>query len=173
MIIFPQLNSSRIMTNRYTEYYRAQLGGNIPVFRGGLQRGAGLGDVLRGIFRWFAPVAARGVSTFANNAINNATSGMPLLQAARKAVAPAISAAAGAAGPHVQGIVENLLPVFGFGGRQKGSGGVLFSGEEGIPTGQATINAYKRSLPTGPPVVKPKRQKGVKPSKSSFVHYNF
>jgi len=53
------------MTNRYTEYYQAQLGGNIPVFRGGTQRGAGLGDILRGIFRFFMPIVSKGAQSLA------------------------------------------------------------------------------------------------------------
>jgi len=163
------------MTNRYTEYYQAQLGGNIPVFRGGTQRGAGLGDILRGIFRFFMPIVSKGAQSLASNTFSGTMSGQPILQAAKNAIAPALSAAAGAAGPDIQRFVDNniisRLP-FGLGRPQRGSG-ALFSGEDGIPTDPSAIAGYKRSLPHGPPVMKQKRKKSVKSSANSLIHYNF
>ena len=47
-------------TNLYLAYYRSQSGGNLPAFHGarGGQSGAGLGDILRGIWRTIFPIAA-------------------------------------------------------------------------------------------------------------------
>ncbi len=59
-------------TNLYLHYYRAQAGGNLPAYHGlrrGPQNGAGLGDILRGIWRTVFPIAARGASTFLNETL--------------------------------------------------------------------------------------------------------
>ena len=53
-------------TALYLRYYTQQAGGNLPAFSGARrgQYGAGLGDILRGIFRAVFPIAIRGASTF-------------------------------------------------------------------------------------------------------------
>ena len=55
--------------NIYEKYYEAQRGGQIPVFRGGMQSGGGFGDILRGIFRFIMQVALRGIQAFAGNTL--------------------------------------------------------------------------------------------------------
>ena len=57
-------------TKNYIQYYEAQSGGQIPIFIGerGLnnvkQKGAGIGDILKGMFRNILPIAAKGATTF-------------------------------------------------------------------------------------------------------------
>jgi hypothetical protein len=92
----------------YIRYYRQQhqSGGQLPVFRGSRheQDGAGLGDILRTIFRIAAPIARRaapvllkGATTFASNAIRAHREGVPLGEALKQAVGPAVNEAAGVA----------------------------------------------------------------------------
>ena len=53
-------------TALYLRYYTQQAGGTLPAYSGARrgQYGAGLGDILRGIFRAVFPIAIRGASTF-------------------------------------------------------------------------------------------------------------
>ena len=53
-------------TDLYIRYYTEQSGSALPTFSGARrgQNGAGLGDILRGIFRAILPIAAHGASTF-------------------------------------------------------------------------------------------------------------
>ena len=92
----------------YLRYYKQQRqsGGQLPVFRGSRheQDGAGLGDILRTIFRVAAPIARRaapvllkGATTFATNAIRAHREGVPLGEALKQAVGPAVSDATGVA----------------------------------------------------------------------------
>jgi hypothetical protein len=78
----------------YVRYYKQQQqGGSLPVFRGGRhdqQEGAGLGDIFRGIFRFVAPIALRGLSSFAANTLRAQQQGVPLGEAAKAAILPAI-----------------------------------------------------------------------------------
>lgn len=85
----------------YLRYYVAQHGGAIPVFRGSRthQDGGGIGDILRGIWRWLAPVALRGVSSFAANTLKAHEEGKTLGEAAKSAIGPALGAAAKGAFP--------------------------------------------------------------------------
>ena len=62
--------------SEYCKYYQSQRGGEIPVFRGGSQSGAGLGDILRGLFRFLMPVALRGISSFAGSTLAVAQAGL-------------------------------------------------------------------------------------------------
>jgi hypothetical protein len=95
----------------YIRYYtNQQQGGSLPVFRGGRhdQDGAGLGDILQGIFRHVAPIAmsvarraapiamhvarraAPIAARYAANVINAHQEGVPIGEAAKSALLPAI-----------------------------------------------------------------------------------
>ena len=149
-------------TSDYCSYYTSQLGGQqFRVFRGGLQSGAGLGDILRGLFRFLAPVALRGLSAFAGNTLSAHQAGMPLSAAAKSALGPAISAAAGSAAPTVTRFMNSVMPSLLRGEpkvtqqpdagdeskqQQRGSG-VLFDGIDGIPITDGAIRQYIRGAP--------------------------
>ena len=80
----------------YIRYYKnQQQGGSVPVFRGGRhgQQGAGLGDIFKGIFRFLAPIALRGISSFASNTLRAQQEGVPFGEAAKAALLPALGAA--------------------------------------------------------------------------------
>jgi len=79
--------------NAYNKFYSNQLGGNldIPVFAGG-QHGAGLGDILRGVLRFVAPIALRGITTFAANTFRAHDQNSTLKDAAVSALRPSLSA---------------------------------------------------------------------------------
>ena len=64
-------------TQLYLRYYSAQSGGALPTFSGARpgQYGAGLGDILRGLFRTILPIAAHGASTFLNETLRAKESG--------------------------------------------------------------------------------------------------
>ena len=81
----------------YVRYYtQQQQGGSLPIFRGGRhdQDGAGLGSILAGIFRHVAPIAVRGLTSFAKNTLSAYQQGVPLGEAAKAAILPAVSDAA-------------------------------------------------------------------------------
>jgi len=61
-----------------------------PVFAGARfnQQGSGFGDILRGIFRFIFPIAARGVSTFVGEAVKAHDSGADWKTAAKSAILP-------------------------------------------------------------------------------------
>lgn len=73
--------------------------GNFPVFAGAryYQNGSGfldgLGNILRGAFRWFAPVAASAGASFLNNMNQARESGADWSTAAKSAIAPTASSA--------------------------------------------------------------------------------
>lgn len=113
----------------YCRYYQSQLGGsaNYPVFIGG-QHGDGLGSFFRGVLRFVAPIALRGLSVFAANTIQSHQQGASLKDAARGAIKPALGAMANE-------LATRHAP-------QSGSGAsALFDGVHGIP--YMTRNAYK------------------------------
>jgi len=77
-------------TNLYLRYYSAQAGGQLPTFNGARrgQYGAGLGDILKGIWRTIFPIAARGASTFLSETLRAKDSGSDWAAAAKSAIAP-------------------------------------------------------------------------------------
>jgi hypothetical protein len=102
--------SKEVYIRYYTQQYQGQLGGSLPVFKGGRhdQDGAGLGSILSGIFRRVAPIAlhvarkaapiaVRGLTSFAKNTLSAHQQGVPLDEAAKAALLPALGDAASAA----------------------------------------------------------------------------
>ena len=146
------------------------------MFRGGSQSGAGLGDVLRGLFRFLIPVALRGIQSFAGNTLAGAQAGMALPAAARAAIIPAISAAAG---PSAARIVRGFAPSLATRETQQSGSGVLFQGENGIPTTPKAIQQYKKDAAeeaTATSAAKKGKRKSTKrkhDSISTGTHYNF
>ena len=74
----------------YCQYYRNQIGGALPVFRGSDPYGEGLGDILRGVFRFLLPVAKSAASKFITTAAKGLEAGSPLSQAAKSALLPTL-----------------------------------------------------------------------------------
>ena len=131
----------------YLAHYKSQHGGGMRFYRGGVQTGAGIGGILRRVFRFIMPVATTGLKSFATNALGGLSAGMPLLNAAKSAIGPAVEAVAG---PLISRFMNNTPAdtqqqpsATGGGGDQKGSGS-LFDGENGIPTAPRSIAAYKK-----------------------------
>ncbi len=162
--------------NQYIDYYEAQRGGamnDIRVFRGGFQRGAGLGDVLRGLFRTIAPVAMQGIGNFAKSTMEGAQKGMPLGAAAKAALMPTMASMGGQFMPMAARFMNTVLPTMLPGDVPPDadepamkSCGVLFQGVDGVPD---TSPGYKKA---------PKRSTGKhshskKSTKKAAVHYNF
>jgi hypothetical protein len=141
------IKNNTMSAQDYLAHYQNQHGGGMRFFRGGDQAGAGIGDILRRVFRFFVPVATTGLKSFAQSAMGGIQAGMPLLNAAKSAIGPAVSAMAG---PLLSRFVNNT-PAEAQGqaaaaagnGDQKGSGS-LFDGVDGIPTTSRAIAAYKR-----------------------------
>ena len=143
----------------YCNYYESQLGGELRVFRGGVQSGAGLGDVLRGIFRFLAPIALRGLSTFASRTLTGQQLGMPLALAAKSAIVPTISAVTGSAAPAVSRFMNAVAPSLmgstvkaaaqpsAEGAAKQEGRGALFQGVDGIPMTDKAVKQYKRDEP--------------------------
>jgi hypothetical protein len=65
-------------------------GANYPIFHGTRysQYGNGFGDILRGIFRFILPIAARGVSTFVGETVKAHDSGADWKTSLKSAVKP-------------------------------------------------------------------------------------
>lgn len=64
-----------------------------PIFVGSGQNGRGLGDILKSIWRFIAPVAARGASTFLGEMVKGHDAGGDWKSAAKSALAPAATEA--------------------------------------------------------------------------------
>ena len=153
--------SSTMSQSDYCRYYQSQRGGEIRTFRGGSQSGAGIGDIPRGIGRFLMPVALRGIGSFAGHTLTGTASGMSLKNAAKAAIIPSLSAAVGLSGSSKSS-------------GQSGSG-VLFDGENGIPTTEKAISRYKRAadIISGSPAPKRSRKSKSKKGQESGTHYNF
>ena len=142
----------------YCAYYDSQMGGaQLRVFRGGIQSGAGLGDILRGVLRFLVPVALRGLGSFAGRTLLGAQAGKTLGEAAKAALAPSLGVMAQHAAPAAARFMSTYVP--GMAPQQPqqqqeekqpekqrgGNGRTLFDGIEGIPTSPRTIKKYKRT----------------------------
>lgn len=154
-------------TNPYLQYYRAQVGGSIdlPVFVGG-QHGAGIGDFFRSVLRFIAPIALRGLSTFASSTMRAHEGGASLKEAARGAIAPSLGAMASA----VSGSLN----------QQSGSGSgvnALFHGDEGVPFANAPVFKRDRTKRqhhrTTSKSKHHKKHKRSKAQKHGTTEYNF
>lgn len=79
-------------------------GADFPVFVGSrsYQYGTGIGDILRGAFRWILPVVARGASTFLSNMVSHHDAGHGWKDAAKSSILPALSNTAEAIGQAAQ-----------------------------------------------------------------------
>ena len=77
----------------YCQYYRNQIGGALPVFRGADQYGDGLGDILKGVFRFLLPIATSAASKFITTTSKNLDTGHTLKEAAKAAILPTVGEA--------------------------------------------------------------------------------
>jgi hypothetical protein len=129
------------------------------MIRGGSQSGAGIGDILRGLGRRLIPVALRGISSLASHTLSGMESGLSIKNAAKAAIMPSLTAAAG----------------FGPKASDQTGGGALFDGENGIPTTEKAISRYKRAVDiiSGSPTPKRSRKSKTKKAHESGTHYNF
>jgi hypothetical protein len=122
--------------NPFYKYYAAQYGGELPVYRGGRsQGGAGIGDILRSLFRVFAPVALRGIGSFAGRTLDAHSRGIPLGTAAKEAIMPTLQSVASQAAPLVSSAFNQAVAP-----QSQAGSGVLLSGVDGVPL----PGAYKR-----------------------------
>ena len=167
----------------YCAYYGTQMGGaQLRVFRGGMQSGAGLGDILRGVLRFLVPIALRGLGSFAGRTLLGTQSGKTLGEAAKSAIGPSLSVMAGHAAPAMSRFMNTYMPAVappppppppqhqdGDKEHEKqrgGGGGTLFDGVEGIPTTAKSIKHYKRGAP-------PARVAKKRKSAATSVRFNF
>ena len=144
----------------YCACYDSQMGGaQLRVFRGGIQSGAGLGDILRGVLRFLVPIALRGLGSFAGRTLLGTQAGKTLGEAAKAAVVPSLGVMAGHVAPAMSRFMNAYLPgavppqppqqqeeVDKQPDKQRG-GRTLFDGTEGIPTTANTIKRYKMADP--------------------------
>ena len=151
-------NQPTMSSADYCAYYDSQMGGaQLRVFRGGIQSGAGLGDILRGVLMFLVPIALRGLGSFAGRTLLGTQAGKTLGEAAKAAVGPSLGVMAGHVAPamsrfmnaYVPGVVPPQPPqqqqeVDKQPDKQCG-GGTLFDGIEGIPTTANTIKQYKKA----------------------------
>jgi len=83
-------------SNKYIALFDKQRGGDLPVFVGArrypYQGGAGLGDILRGLFRRVLPVAIKGVSSFFSGVSKAQDQGASFKDAAKSAIGPTVGA---------------------------------------------------------------------------------
>ena len=85
---------------------------------------------------------------------------------------PALSAAAGPAGPTVSRIVNAMAPELSGASKQRG-GGTLFDCENGVPTIDKAIQRYKRAAYTLVGIPSPRRARRAKKAHEGGIHYNF
>jgi hypothetical protein len=111
----------------YCKYYQPQRSGEIPMLRGAPKGGAGLDDVRRLIFRFLTQAPLRGVSLFAGITLAGTLAVMSLPNAAKTALVPALSAAAGPAGSTVSPTVTVIAPALSGATKQRG-GNILLDG---------------------------------------------
>ena len=145
----------------YCAYYDSQMGGaQLRVFRGGIQSGAGLGDILRGVLRFLVPVALRGLGSFAGRTLLGTQAGRTLGEAAKAAIGPSL----GVMAQHVVPAASRLMGTYIPGVPQQQpqpqqeeqqpekqhGGGTLFDGVQGIPTSPKAIKKYKRAACPAP-----------------------
>jgi hypothetical protein len=92
--------------------------------------------------------------------LSGTASGMSLKNAAKAAVIPSLSAAVGLGSS---------------GSPDQAGSGVLFDGENGIPTTEKAISRYKRAADIigGSPAPKRSRKSKSKKGQESGTHYNF
>ena len=138
----------------YCAYYDSQMGGaQLRVFRGGIQSGAGLGDILRGVLRFLVPVALRGLGSFAGRTLLGTQGGKTLGEAAKAAIGPSLGVMAQHAMPaasrfmnaYIPGVMPSQPPAQQEPEKQRGGGGgSLFDGVNGIPTSPRAVKQYKR-----------------------------
>ena len=76
-------------------------GFSFPVFHGRSQTGAGFGDVLRGIWRFFRPVAKTGVQTLLKSASEAIKDGSTIKEVLTSTLKPTIGAVLGATAEQV------------------------------------------------------------------------
>ena len=83
----------------YCRFYQNQIGGALPVFRGAPdQYGDGLGDILKGVFRFLLPIATSAASKFITTTSKNLDTGHTLKEAAKAAILPTVGEAIFAGG---------------------------------------------------------------------------
>jgi hypothetical protein len=157
--------------SEHCKYCQSLHGMEIPVFSGGSRSGAGLGDILRGLFRFLMPVPLRGISSFAASRLAGTQPGLSLQNTARAAIVPALSAAARSHGPTVSRTVSAIAPGLA-GGTQRG-GAVLFDSENGVPTTDKVISRYKTAVDIIGESPAPMRSRTSKKAHESGTHYNF
>jgi len=121
----------------YCRYYEAQSGGELPVFRGGLQSGEGIGDFFRGLLRFVAPVAMRGIKTFAGNMMDAHQKGATLKDAAKGALKPTLGAVASSISEQLQARDEQA---------QAGSGVLAMLRKRKFKTPQSGSDSKRRKV---------------------------
>ena len=147
-------------------------GAQLRVFRGGIQSGAGLGDILRGVLRFLVPVALRGLGSFAGRTLLGTQGGKTLGEAAKAAIGPSLGVMAQHAMPaasrfmnaYVPGVMPSQPPPQQEPEKQRGGGESLFEGVNGIPTSSRAVKQYKRGAC---PTPKAKRKS------TASAQYNF
>ena len=87
-------HSSEDCHRLYCRFYQNQIGGALPVFRGSSnQYGDGLGDILKGVFRFLLPIATSAASKFISTTSKNLDTGHTLKEAAKAAILPTVGEA--------------------------------------------------------------------------------
>jgi hypothetical protein len=115
---------------------------------------------LRGVLRFLAPIALRGLGSFAGRTLLGTQAGKTLGEAAKAALGPSLGVMAEHAVPAASRFMNTYTA--GVGPQQPqpqaqqqatqrgGSGQSLFDGIEGIPTSPMAIKKYKRAATPAP-----------------------